>query len=409
MTASSDRRGVPSSATLSHEANRTQLFGSGSTQPQPQQLQQQQQQQQQRQPQRQQVQQQQEELILQQQIDLEGYLAAQRAASEAVLIGRETLESAVRQGEQLQNAERVAEETEYKLDRATRLLRNMTWSGWLANKLTRETLEPPEYKVASFQEPPRQQQQLGPPMVYEHTPPICLAAAQAVQNYHCNLVVLESCDTEEQKDTCIVICNNMYNQATREVGVLQQQQQLQGSAETVSFVQQLVADVKALRIRQLKSQHLKRGIDSGGSSPVRNDKTPIASELFQGATTTTTSTPSHPKSSTPTSTPNKTTATSPLPTTATAASSLSLDRVSKIQEDHLDNMAYHLGALNQLASNISHSLEGQNDTLESLDDKSESMLFKSRMNTRRADRLIQKTVRTNVVERKCVFQTNTGR
>jgi hypothetical protein len=192
---------------------------------------------------------------------------------------------------------------------------------------------------------------------------------------------------------------------------LQQQQQLQDSAETASFVQQLVADVKALRIRQLKSQHLKRGIDSGGSSPVRNDKTPIASGVFQGATTTTTSTPSHPKSSTPTSTPNKTTVTSPLPTTATAtaASSLSLDRVSKIQEDHLDNMAYHLGELNQLASNLSHSLEGQNDTLESLDDKSESMLFKSRMNTRRADRLIQKTVRTNVVERKCVFQTNTGR
>ena len=73
----------------------------------------------------------------------EDYIAARRSAVEAVMVGRETLESAVRQGEQLRNAENLADETEYKLDRATRLLKGMTWSGWLANKFTKD-VEPPK-------------------------------------------------------------------------------------------------------------------------------------------------------------------------------------------------------------------------------------------------------------------------
>ena len=63
----------------------------------------------------------------------EEYRAARRAGVEAVEIGRETLEAATRQGEQLANAEKMADETSYKLDKAGRMLRGMTWSGWVAN------------------------------------------------------------------------------------------------------------------------------------------------------------------------------------------------------------------------------------------------------------------------------------
>ena len=66
----------------------------------------------------------------------EEYERAQRAAIESITVGRNTLETVTRQGEQLENARNLADETEYKLDKANRVLRGMTWSGWLANRET---------------------------------------------------------------------------------------------------------------------------------------------------------------------------------------------------------------------------------------------------------------------------------
>jgi hypothetical protein len=60
----------------------------------------------------------------------EEYLAAQRAAVESLQIGRDTLEQSQVQGEQLSRSEALADETQYKLDKAGRILRGMTWSGW---------------------------------------------------------------------------------------------------------------------------------------------------------------------------------------------------------------------------------------------------------------------------------------
>jgi hypothetical protein len=62
----------------------------------------------------------------------EEYLAAQRAAIEAVQIGRATLEETARQGEQLSRAQRLAYETQYALKRSNRLLKGMTWTGWVS-------------------------------------------------------------------------------------------------------------------------------------------------------------------------------------------------------------------------------------------------------------------------------------
>ena len=301
------------------------------------------------------------------------------------------MEATVSQGEQLQNAENMAEETEYKLDRATRLLRGMTWAGWLANKVTRD-VEPPEYNrqkqenndiSPAASSPSRMKSSgTGPPAVYDQAPGSCQAAAQSVQNYSCNLLVLETCETEEQKETCIMICNNMYNMATKEIALLQQQLQksnggVKDDDNVINFVDRLVADMKTLRVRQLKSQHLKRGITKQGDSSESPTKSANQSNNRNQVASLTENSPSLSKS--------------------TAASPPKVgDLTQTQQEEHLDTMAYHLGELNQLASNLSHSLLGQTETIDSLEDKTESMLFKSRMNTRRADRLIQKKVRPKI-------------
>ena len=132
------------------------------------------------------------------------------AAVESIMVGRETLEAAIHQGEQLQNAENLADETEYKLDRATRLLKGMTWAGWFANKFT-DDVEPPEYKTK-----PDIAERQGPPRVYEDVPKSCLDIAQAVQNYYCNVDVLEECETDDQRETCKIICDNMYSIAKKQ-------------------------------------------------------------------------------------------------------------------------------------------------------------------------------------------------
>jgi hypothetical protein len=66
-----------------------------------------------------------------------------------------------------------------------------------------------------------------------------------------------------------------------------------------------------------------------------------------------------------------------------------LDMVAMHQEQHLDTMAKHLNELGWLAGHLNFSLAKHSETLDSLDEKNDSMLLKTKMVTRRADRLIQ--------------------
>ncbi|KAL3944406.1 MAG: hypothetical protein SGBAC_001530 [Bacillariaceae sp.] len=277
----------------------------------------------------------------------EEYLSAQRAAVESTLIGRETLEAALRQGEQLQNAEDLAVETEYKLDRATRLLKGMSLGGWIKNKFTAD-IEPPEYRAhgdADFIG--------GPPRMYDDVPEFCSSAAQSIQNYHCNVDVLEECETDEQRETCKVICNNMHTLAHKELKQLLLKDG--GNKDARKFASKLQDDLTILRKRQESAQSLKSTPKSGSQTP-----TSQRDILFSSAS---------------------------------QASNDTKSPIEEMQDDHLDSMARHLDELGSLATNLNASLAHHADTLESLDDKMESNLVKSNAVTRRTDRLIQKKVR----------------
>jgi hypothetical protein len=152
----------------------------------------------------------------------------------------------------------------------------------------------------------------------------------------------------------------MYQQAKKEVTALHHQRVVDPHHELEDdgghFPSRLQKDLQTLRVRQLKSQTLR-------SSPINTaaDANLGKSSLFQG--TSDSSVPS--------------------PT----------DVVMGQQEVHLEAMSRHLGELGSLATNLNESMSRQSDTLETLDGKSDSMLFKSKMVTRRADRLLQKKVR----------------
>lgn len=296
------------------------------------------------------------------------YAMAKRAAVEATLIGRETVETAVRQGEQLQNAEQMAGETEYTLDKANRLLRGMTWTGWWANKFTSD-VKPSDYQSsAAGSSKNASNNMFTPPRIYDHVPPIGVPAAQAVQNYSANLQVLESCETLEQKQVCQGICDDMYHSARKEVIKLQQKADPAGGgggsdyhSVLKSFAVRLGNDLTLLRQRH--SRVGDNGAITAGSTAETNNR----SALF-GAN--------------PGGTTAKTTA-------ATAQVPNAKNEVALQQEEHLDFMSKHLDELGSLASSLNTSLGQQSETLESLDAKSDAMLFKSKMVTRRTDAVIQ--------------------
>ncbi|CAJ1943084.1 unnamed protein product [Cylindrotheca closterium] len=274
----------------------------------------------------------------------EEYRSAQRAAVESIMIGRETLESAIRQGEQLQNAENLAVETEYKLDRATRLIKGMSLGGWIKNKFTAD-IEPPEYRGQGDADALG-----GPPRMYDDVPEFCSSAAQAIQNYHCNVDVLEECETDEQRETCKVICNNMHTLAHKELKQLLLKEG--GDKDSRQFASKLKDDLTILRSRQESAQSLRASPKSASQNTTsQRDK------LFSSAS---------------------------------QASHETKSPIEEVQDEHLDSMARHLDELGSLATNLNASLAYHADTLETLDDKMESNLVKSNAVTRRTDRLIQK-------------------
>ena len=60
-----------------------------------------------------------------------------RSAAEAVEVARATAQQAEAQSRQLRRADHLADEGRYVLDLSARTLRNLSWSGWVANRFTR--------------------------------------------------------------------------------------------------------------------------------------------------------------------------------------------------------------------------------------------------------------------------------
>jgi len=140
----------------------------------------------------------------------EDYLDAQRAAVEAVHVGREALEQTDRQGEQLLNTSRLADQTKHALEKSSRLLRGMTWSGLVQNVFSRD-FKSPASSIDGIVEKP---------ILIEEIPPFAKAAAQAILNYQANLTILQTCESYEQRDMCQLICKEMFEAAAKELDLL---------------------------------------------------------------------------------------------------------------------------------------------------------------------------------------------
>lgn len=283
---------------------------------------------------------------------------AQQAAVEAVMIGRETLETVALQGEQLQNAENIADETEYTLDKANRLIRGMTWSGWLANKLSRDA-DPPTINEMSNDN----NTELGLPSVCEkyekNVPDLYMLPVQALRNYQANLQVLKDCETDEQKNTCKLICDDMHRQVLKKIREVSKIRQERNIDEDKSFVLRLQEDLSSLRQHQLVLQRVQLQRDS----TIINDKVTLFNSFKHVVDSN--------------STGNDSTTTSN-----------DIVIIQQEQEEHLVTMNKNLQELGSLVSHLNISLVQQSEVIDSLDDKNEKLHFKTNVINRRTDRFI---------------------
>jgi len=297
----------------------------------------------------------------------EEYRRAQQAGAEAVMVGREALDRVVHQGEQLQNAENLADDTVHTVDSANRLLRGMTWSGWLANKFAKP-VNPPEYRNLNVEINKERRSILKQLKTYETVPKSCIAASQSVQNYHLNLQVLEDCETDEQKRTCRLICDNMYRQADLKITQVLTGSKRNGNDcinvngenvakddKTKYFASQLKEDMSYLRQWQFVLQQISRGEMS--KTTTVDEKT----KLFNNNAT------------------NIDTQESPSFT----------DKVTAQQEQHLNTLSEQFRDLGFLAGNISISAEQQAEVVDSLNTKNETLHFKMNAMNRRTEKLIK--------------------
>jgi hypothetical protein len=290
----------------------------------------------------------------------EEYLSAQRASVEALQVGRATLSQAQAQEEQLNRAESLADETDYKLQKATRILRGMTWSGWVANMFSSNNLGPPPPSSSSGAitagSSSSTTSSYQPPQVYENLPDTCHACAQQIQNYHANVKVLEDCESEELKATCQQVCDQAFGIAMHALQDLHDNQ-----PHVEAYALQFARDLEILRKRQIASQQRVRGLTVVPSG----NATTTSKQLF----------PQSAAGSVESSVPKQLTET---------------EKIQQQQEQHLDTLSLALGELGSIAKTLNQSMTQQNESLVQLDTKSDNILEQQNMVNRRTERLIQK-------------------
>ena len=300
-------------------------------------------------------------------------IAAQRSAAEAIAISRATLEATMGQGEQLQNCEKLQERNKYVVQKSGRMVRGMTWSGWMMNVFSKD-VEPPMDRAASDAMKQSSSSDdavshiLGDSDVKD-VPEELENPARMLQNYECNVILLEKCQTRQEFNTLLEICKSLNTSARRSLMDREGPGRLSGRSfqllrklekrfeqvEDLQFstVQKLTEKFQGETQANVQTQRRDDSLRSSSSKPTCN---PSKERLWAKTNDTTLK-----------------------------------HRIEK-QDEHLDILAGNIQELLHNGASIGTSLEQQNRLLEKLDEGTEDLTEQTKMVTRRADRLSHRSV-----------------
>jgi hypothetical protein len=166
----------------------------------------------------------------QQKLDEEN-IAALQASAEAISISRVTLETTLAQSEQLQHCEDIHERNKYIVEKSGRIVRGMTWSGWMMNTFSKNSEPPTDKSVSRRADTDGMKEHVDSTtgnsvssvlteseindLPQELRNPACM-----LQNYECNVLLLEKCQNKQEYDTCLEICKKLHSSAKQAISDL---------------------------------------------------------------------------------------------------------------------------------------------------------------------------------------------
>lgn len=354
-------------------------------------------------------------------------LSAQRASHEAISISHATLETTIRQEEQLHHTSNLLQTQKYQIQKSARILRSMTWSGWVGNLFSKD-VPPiptnttshvrtrnddnnnnnhsssksndgpyiPSPKATSNISISQQQllQDLFPSSSDNQTNHISQQYQDTISlliNYQTHVHLLSNCQSQDELDTCMDVCSSLYRATDEAIRQCQRDHSMNVKSEESHDIGCTMKNEKGFKFVQRlgrKLQEIQR-LQMELSQQVKNRMVSHDNRTQQESTREQTSY-STSNSSTKATTKAQTSLyeriLSPEETTSNSSSSY------KMQEEHLNILSQNLNELQSMGTNIWTSLSHQNEVLDDIQDGADDLLDQTNMVRRRADRLAHGSV-----------------
>ena len=338
-------------------------------------------------------------------------VAALRAAAEAISISRITLETTMAQGEQLQHCDDINERNKYIIDKSARIVRGLTWSGWMMNIFSKDSEPPPtkrsESKSKSEQPTTFTRTKDSGSYSYSGTtnvnganvsdvliesevanlPQELQKPACMLQNYECNVLLLEKCQDKLEHDACLEICKKLYISAKKVMedavvnNKLERTHDASRSLQSLRKLEKKLEEVHDLHYRigivqpqrQRQPQWIGQGLQTAEvpSSERQNDHDQKEGTALWN---------------------NKKEDDRPWAKTETSNTRNTLQQRIDKQDEHLDALAGNIQELLHNGAAIGTTLESQNQLLVKLESDTDDLTENTKMVSRRADRLSHRSV-----------------
>ena len=309
------------------------------------------------------------------------YLATRRLASETVEVARATITQASQQTEQLENADRLADHNAYLLDKSARLLRGMTWSGWVANMFSKD-VKVEDYvgnngNNSSAASSMSGKDTMQPPSAdeYAHLPSQFQPAAQAMVNYRCNLAVLAQCQTPQQTEACSSTCMELSNAVRKE---LRKAVGGDGGNEFLDMEEGRDREAYEKLLKDLEeADQVKKRLVMAANQP-QQQQSKLGS-IGNG------------------NTHNRAAARAPITPhnslavgNGTTSNSTTAAKISQ-QDEHLDALSQNLTELQGIGEALNTTFQHQSGLLDSIHDKTDDLTDKTKAVRRKADRIVHRS------------------
>ncbi len=334
-------------------------------------------------------------------------LAAQQAAVEAISVSRSSLTTTLQQGEQLNHCNDLRLRNEYIMKKSERLIRGMTWSGWIKNLVTKDIAPPTSSTsmvmnnnlgVGTIEEEKELNSDNYARTVsrsyqtnyddddddetFKDVPTQLLNQASLVTNYASNVLLLKECQSIADYEACLDICDRLYNIAQQSLQKFQWQMSTEeyegtrtsevGDEERKNLLQW----EKKLMSKLERNQHLQSSLCEKLQSKFYAQKSLLG-------TASPTSTNNHQNSYTTDLSDN--------------TNSPMVQSKYQEQEEHLNILSSNVQELMHNSTSMSMIIDEQNSILDSLNDGTDDLLESTKMVSRKADRIRYRSVSMKIL------------